>query len=127
MPLVSFAAGLVPCGGQDEPACQLCHIFVLFQNVVQYLLTRIVPPLAILMIAIGGFMYVFAYFGVVAKGGEGGPALLSRAKQTFTWTIIGLVLIYAAWIIVSLFFDVIGVMEWTGLADGGWAVVDCPL
>jgi len=128
-------AGLVPCGlPQDDPdqqgdqtvRCQLCHFFVLFKNIVDFLLTKIIPPLAILMIAIGGFMYVFAYLSPSQSlgGGSGGPALLSQAKQLIISVIFGLLIIFAAWIIVNFFFQMIGVADWTGLKEGWWKI-DC--
>jgi len=130
LPLISSAAGLVPFGGEAEPRCQLCHFFVLFRNVVDFLLTKIIPPLAVLMIAIGGFMYDCAYLGSFEKltgGGKGGPVLLARAKKLIISVVIGLLIIFAAWIIVNTFFQVIGVADWTGLKEGWWQVnKDCP-
>jgi len=127
VPAISLAAGLVPCGGQGEPICELCHFFVLFDNVIRFLLNNIVFPLAILMIAIGGFMYIFAYVGpslVLPGGGKGGPALLNQAKKLITAVIIGLVITFAAWIIVNTFFMIIGVASWTGL-ESGWFKIEC--
>ena len=72
VPFLSQAAGLVPCGGDGEPRCEFCHFFVLFKNVVDFLLKYVIPPLAILMIAIGGFMYVFA-FANPSEGMSGSP------------------------------------------------------
>ena len=127
LPLASQAAGLVPCGGDGEPRCQLCHLFVLFKNVVDFLLTKIIPPLAVLMLAIGGFMYVFAYLSPseALAGGKGGPALLSQAKKLIVSVIFGLLILFAAWIIVNTFFQLIGMAEWTGLKEGWWKI-DCP-
>jgi hypothetical protein len=124
--------GLVPCGktapSQGESLevtnpCQLCHLLVMFQGIVNFFLTKIVPIVAVLMIAIGGFMYVVAYFEI---GGAGGPTLLSKAKSLFTYTVIGLIIIYGAWLFVNLFFQAIGVAEWTGLRAGWWKI-NCPI
>jgi len=131
-PLLSSAAGLVPCGGQGEPVCQLCHFFVLFKNIVDFFLFKIVPPLAALMLAIGGFMYIFAYFGgavALPGGGKGGPALLSQANKLLTSVVWGLLIIFGAWIFVNTFFMLIGVADWTGLTKGwkeGWWQINCP-
>ena len=127
-PLFALAAGLVPCGGQNEPKCELCHFFVLFKNVIDFLLIKIVPYLAVLMLAIGGFMYVFAYLSpteALPGGVKGGPSLLSQAKRLFTSVVFGLLIIFAAWIIVNVFFQMIGVASWTGL-EGGWWRINCP-
>jgi len=111
------AAGLVPCGGEGEPVCQLCHFFVMFDNIIDFLLVpcalnggaALVPLVAALMIAIGGFMYILAYAGGVEKG----PEMISQAKRLFTAVAIGLLIIYGAFLIVGLFFQFIGLNTWT--------------
>jgi type IV secretory pathway VirB2 component (pilin) len=130
-------AGLVPCGlkkdDPDQPGdqtlpCQLCHFFVLFKNIFDFLLFKIVPVLAVLMIAIAGFMFLFAYFSpaeMLPGEAKGGPTLLSRAKKLISSVVFGLLIIYAAWIIVNTFFMVIGVADWTGLKEGWWKI-NCP-
>ena len=140
LPLVSLATHgdrLVPCGPGTGTSCQFCHFFVLFQNVINFLLIHIVPVVAVLMIVIGGFMYVFAHFspGELLPGGQkGGPVLLVQARKLFASVIIGLIIIYASWLIINLFFQAIRVNTWTGLIDNpatpeveGWWRIDCPL
>jgi hypothetical protein len=132
-------AGLVPCGlSQDDPTqpgdqtvpCQFCHIFVLFKNVIDFALRYIVPSLAVLMLAIAGFMYMFAYFnlGQALPGGDkGGPALLGQAKKIITSVVFGLLIIFAAWVIVNTFFQIIGVSTWEGWSlKQGWWQINCP-
>lgn len=116
IPLISLAAGLVPCGGEDEAPCTLCHIFLLLDNILNFLFFTIVPPLAILMIAIGGAMFLFS---------SGNPKLLGQGKEVLKATLIGLFIIYGSWVLVKLFFLGIGVAEWTGLKEG-WFQIDCP-
>lgn len=118
--------GLVPCGkfqaGEGESpqvtmSCQFCHIFVLFKNIIDFLLSVIVPPLAILMVVIGGFTYMFA---------GGNPKLIIQAKSILQSTGIALLIIYGAWAIVNTFLWMIGVNDWTGLTEG-WFIIDCPI
>lgn len=120
--------GLVPCGRTcDDPStpeneckvCALCDFFVMFERIFDYILFRAAPGIAILMIAIGGFMYMFAYLNPAG----GGPQLISRAKSLFSAVGFGLLILYGAWLIVDLFLWAIGVAEWTGLSDGGWSVI----
>lgn len=134
LPLFPIYAGLVPCGlSQDDPdqagdqtvPCQFCHLFVLFNNVMKFLLIRIVPILAVLMIAIGGFMYIFAYISGDTGSGGGQPPLISQAKKLFASVAIGLLIIYSAWFFVNLFFQILGVADWIGFTKGGWKI-DCP-
>ncbi len=107
--------GLVPCGTPGCP-CTFCDLFVMFSRIVNYVLFRIVPLAAAFMIAIGGFMFILAY------SGKGGPDTLSKARTLFKSVAIGLILIYAAWLIVNAFFWVIGVNTWTGLREGWWKI-----
>lgn len=95
--------GLVPCGGPTCP-CTLCDFIVMFGNIINFLLTKVVPSLAALMIAIGGFMLIFAHVGL----GGGDSGMLSRAKTLFFSVVIGLVIIYGAWLIVHTFLWAIG-------------------
>jgi len=81
------------------------------------------------MLAIGGIMYIMAYFSeaeTLVGGAKGGPKMLSQAKKLITSVMLGLIIIYAGWLLVDLFFDVIGVAEWTGL-NQGWFSIQCQI
>lgn len=119
-PLISLAAGLVPCGGPGESPCQLCHLFVLLNNVLNFLIKKITFPIAVLMLVIAGLMYLGAIFEFLPGGFE----TLSHAKKVLTSVVIGLGIIFFAWIFLNLFFMVIGVAEWTGLRN--WFRINCP-
>jgi len=105
------AAGLVPCGGPGEPACQLCHLFVMFDKIIDFVLINLIPPLAVLMLVIGGVMFIFA---------AESPTWVTRGKSIMTSVVIGLIIIYAAWLIIGLFFQVIGLTEWTKEIYKNW-------
>ena len=107
---------LVPCGG-PTCACTLCDFFVMIQRIINFALTRIVPVIAALMIIIAGAMMVSAY------AGQSGPEIISRAKRLLGALVIGLLIVYLAWIIVNMFLMSIGVAEWTGLRN--WWVIEC--
>ena len=127
LPLISLAEGLVPCGRANDPnatpeeqkPCQFCHIFVLFQNILNFLFFTIVPPLAILMIAIAGMYFIFS---------GGNPGNIETAKSMLKGIAIALLIIYGSWLFINLFFMIIGVSDWTGLEPGlgqGWFKIDC--
>ena len=108
-------AQLVPCGpGTAKPDCELCDFFVLFDNIVKFVLQKLVPPIAALMLVFGGSMFFAA---------AGDPAKIGKVKGLLTSVAIGLVIIYGAYLIISLFFLVIGVNEWTGLQN--WFEYPC--
>jgi len=98
-----FYGGLVPCGrlvndpntNIDETApCTLCHLFVLLRRIVDFALTNIVFPLAILMTAIGSFFLLTS---------AGDPARVSQGKKLITTVVIGVIIILAGWLIVNTF------------------------
>ena len=107
-------AQLVPCGGEGQPACEFCHIFVLLDNIVKFVLQDLVPPIAALMLVIAGGMYFMA---------AGDPSKVGKAKSVLTSVVMGLLIIYGAYLLVSLFFTAIGVNEWTGLQN--WFIYPC--
>ena len=112
------ADALVPCGGSTCP-CTLCDFFVMIERIITYLLTTIVPVVAVLVVVIAGAMMIFAY------SGGSGPDMVSRAKKILTYAVIGLLVVYMAWIFVNLFLTSLGVAQWTGLRT--WWQIDCDL
>jgi hypothetical protein len=124
--------GLVPCGKdvwvtEDEAGlnegrwlnmpCQFCHLFVMLAAIIEFLLILLVPIIAVGMLVIAGIMYYLAM---------GNPTKLGRANAIFKGVVMGLALIYGAWLIVGAIFSVIGVASWTGL-QSGWYKIDCPV
>ena len=120
--------GLVPCGrGCNDPCtkececcpCTLCHLFVLFKRIVDFLAKDILFPLAVLMIIIGGVIFLTA---------AGSPERINTAKKILTSTVIGLVIIFLAWLIVD---TIIGVLVRTdnpfGMVLRNWSDIPCPI
>jgi hypothetical protein len=142
-PLISLAAtyeagggntvtydGLVPCGlgkevkvngvPRDNISCQFCHLFVMFDGIVDYALTYIVFPLATLLLVIGGLMFITASESI---------SRIETAKKLMTSTLTGLVIIFSAWLIINLFFSVIGISDFAAgfTGPGQWFNIDCPI
>ena len=137
MPFQTANAGLVPCGCGAESAgcvcitegcgcetgvgcvCTLCHFFILFERIIEFVLFQMVPIIATLMLVVGG-VYFF--------GAGGNPQMKTTGNNIISSTIIGLMIIFSSWIIINSFFAFIGVSEWTGLEQGWWNIqcaVDC--
>jgi hypothetical protein len=127
------AGGLVPCGRdaddfltfRDETQqCTLCHGFALGHNLVTFFLVpssfnngfALVVLLAVLMLAIAGLF-------MVAGGLGGNPAVFSKAKTTLFAVIVGIGIIYGAWVFVELILTVFGAAEFTG--TGTWWQISC--
>ena len=94
------AAGLVPCGGS---ACDICDLFELISNVLNFAIKTAVV-VATLMLVVGGGMLLFA-------GAD--PGMLTKAKSLIKSTVIGLIIIFAAFMIVGVVLNAIGLNTWT--------------
>lgn len=96
-------AALVPCGpGTGKLNCEFCDIFVLSNNILKWIFEWVVTTTAVLMFIVGGVMFLFS--GAKAD-------LFNKAKGIITAAVIGLLIIFGAWVIVSTVFDKIGVVE----------------
>lgn len=87
-PVVTFAAGLVPCTG---PTCNACDLVTLGQNILGFLIAISVFIIAII-IAVAGLKMVMA---------AGNVGAITAAKESITHAIIGFIIILAAWLIVD--------------------------
>jgi len=115
-PLITKAAGLVPCGEPGNP-CQLCHLFSMLINIVGFIMITLVPPIAVLMLVITGVkLFITA---------TGDPAEIKKAQKAMMAIVIGLVLIYGSWIIVNSILSISGLVAWEGLKNGGWGIINC--
>jgi hypothetical protein len=101
----------------DTQPCQLCNLFYMFEKIINFVLFTIVPLAAVLMLVVGGALFIFS---------AGSPSNVTRAKSIITATVIGLIIVYASWLIINTFFIAIGVADWTGLTTG-WFRIDCPI
>ncbi len=124
--------GLVPCGkGQDNLAagesalvaepCQLCHLFVMIDGIIDFMINIILAPLVIFMIAIAGIMFFFAGTN---------PEMLSKAKQLLKSIVIGLLIIFSAYVIIGSFFTAIGLADDNPIKDwfqGDGFTFICPI
>lgn len=107
-----------PTGDSEEIiTCQLCHIFSLVDNLVKFVLINIVPLIGVAMFAIAGVMLYTA---------GGSTTRVAQAKKLFQAVIIGLAIIYGAWLLISVALSLLGVAEWTGLRSG-WYKIHCPI
>jgi hypothetical protein len=112
---------LVPCGGMDsegvaQNACKFCHLFVLFNNLIKFLLFCIVPPIAVAGIVMAGVFFIFS---------RGNPGTITKAKGIIEAVLIGLFIVFTAWLLINVFFTYINVAEWTGLSKGWFTFEAC--
>ena len=91
--------GLVKCGNEGQPACTFSDFIAMIDGVVQFVMTSIVPPIAVVTI-------VIAAINLMTSSGD--PGKLEQAKKTIIWIILGLVVIYGAWALVKGFIIALG-------------------
>ncbi len=85
---VAGAQGIIPCEGSG---CNFEKFILLIQNVIDFLIVTIGIPLAMILFAYAGWLYMSA-------GGDTGK--ISKGHDIFKSVIIGLALALAAWLIV---------------------------
>ena len=100
---VFAAEGLVPCNGvnggssgsNDSNAngeCTFASLIALFNNVIKFLLFYLAAPLATIAFVWAGFLYITA---------AGDTGKISKAHSIFKSVLIGLVLAFGAYLIVT--------------------------
>lgn len=87
-----FLAQLVPCGYEGGPTCNICHIWVLANKVVNFLLFNLAAPILIIVLVVGGFIYLTS---------AGNQKKLDQAKGLLTSAIFGIIIALAAFLIVD--------------------------
>ena len=113
-PSVIAENGLLPCGpGTTKPSCGICDLFVLITNVLNFVMTRIVPVVATLMLIIGGIWFYFS---------GASPENKRRAQSIVTSSVIGVVIILTAWAVVNTILDKSGIVEMDGWK---WYDIEC--
>lgn len=85
------AAGLVPCGGAGQIACNWCFFGDLALNIINFMM-YLVFPLAVVMIVIGGIF-------IMTSGGS--SSRFSVGKEMITTAVIGILIALLSWIIID--------------------------
>lgn len=98
--------GFVPCGKRGEEGiaiaepCNVCHAAELGQNILNFLVTTVMPFLAILFSAIGGFL-------IMTAGGN--ENRYRNGRDQLVRVVIGILIVLIAWaginFIMSTFFN----------------------
>ena len=108
-------ATLVPCGpGTEKADCEFCDLFVMTSGILGWIFKFIVPTVAALMFIVGGLLFLFA--GAKAE-------MFNKAKSIITAAVIGLLIIFGAWVIVNTVFSKIGVVGMP--SDWRWYDIQC--
>lgn len=115
--------GLVPCGATGQPACNFCHIFAVVHNVVTFLifpdgdLNNFIP----LVLVVASFLFAWGGFYILTAAAN--PSNVQKGRTIIFATIVGLLIIYGAWLFLNLLFQALGFVDFQGLGD--WWEIDC--
>lgn len=97
------ASGLIPCGnvklnGGIAPGqeCDFNDLIILAQTVINFLIFKIASPLAAVMFAYAGFLYLT---------NQGNESQVKKAHDIFWYVFIGLVVALAAWLVVNFILE----------------------
>jgi len=86
----------------------------MFENIINFFVFTLVPPVAVLMAAVAGILFIL--------GSGFDPGLIYKARSVFRSLMIGLLIIYGSWILVNTFFVFIG----AATLQGTWFIINCP-
>ncbi|HMO78361.1 MAG TPA: hypothetical protein PKA42_01305 [Candidatus Paceibacterota bacterium] len=92
LPILTYAAGLVPCGGVGEPMCQSCHVLQLIQIVMNWLVGILTTITAI----------IIAYAGLRLVISVGNASAMQQAKSLISNCLIGFAIVLSGWLLIDL-------------------------
>jgi hypothetical protein len=78
-------------------------------RIIDFLLIKLLFPLAVLMLVIGGALYIGSVFEIIPGGFE----TLSKAKGILFSVALGLIVIFSAFLLVGFFLKLINLADWT--------------
>jgi hypothetical protein len=105
-----FAAGLVPCGGPGEMACDFCFLFSMVKKIIDFILLTIIPPVAALIIILSG---------INLMANRNSPEAVNKTKKVLFSTFMGLAIIFSGWVVVNTALSAMKVAAWEG-SEGKW-------
>lgn len=105
VPSAIFAqTGIVPCGSPGQQPCNLCHLYTLTKNGIDFMLFDLILPVAIIALLIGGIFMLASM---------GNPQMLQTGKTAVTNTIIGVIIAFGSWLIIATIVNTLGYKGFT--------------
>ena len=106
-----FVETIVPCGREGTPDCNLCHLWHLASNIINFLTFNLAIPAAVLLFVAAGVIFLIS---------GGSQERVSLAKSIFTNTIIGLVIIFCSWMLIDTLVKTIANPGFTEAGEVVW-------
>ncbi len=126
--LHAHAAGLVPCQNiitkssdgsvTVSDSCNVCQVFRLSQNILNFIYDVISIPLGAIMLLWGGIL-------ILTGGMRGDPGAAQRGKKILTNTLIGLGIAFFAWIAIDTIIKTLAGGGNLFNAVGPWNKIEC--
>ncbi len=92
IPVLAFSAGLVPCGDTADDPCKFNDLIDLIRIIVSFLMFKVALPLSAVL---------FSWAGIIMMTAGGSQDKIKQAKDIFLFVAIGIVITFAAWLIVE--------------------------
>lgn len=91
-PVLSYGAGLVPCGGEGEEPCQMCHAITFVSGLFEWLATIL------------GIIYVLIIIvlGLYITSSTGNVNAMTKSRSYIYVVTTGYIIFLAAWMLVDL-------------------------
>lgn len=102
---------IVPCGREGTPACQLCHLWQLVSNIINFVLFSLATPAAILL---------FVASGIIFLTSAGSEDRITLAKRVLTNAIVGIAIMFASWLIVGTLINTLAAPDEAGQVIMAW-------
>lgn len=119
---VCTTGGLIPCGRNcdviattgwiESDPCTLCHLVLMGQLIIEFLV-KMAAVFALLALIGGGLIYVFSI---------GSAGTIEKAKGMIKYALLGFVVIFIAWAVITTILTSMGYMDPLG---GDWHMMDC--
>ncbi len=92
---IGLEGPIVPCGTSEDPEdCTLCHLWELASNIINFVSFNLAIPIAAFLFIIAGVLFLIS---------GGNEERVKLARSIFTNVVIGLVIIFASWLLVDTF------------------------
>jgi hypothetical protein len=94
-------SGLIPCGntqanGAVTDGCTYVDVIILAQTIIKFLIFDLAAPIAVVMFAYAGFLYV-------TNGGN--ESKIKQAHEIFLYVFWGLLIALSAWLLVNFILN----------------------
>jgi hypothetical protein len=115
MPAVTFAAGLVPCGGAGEPVCEACYAVEMLNGLLDWLVGILTVVFALILVTAG--------INLVTSAGN--VAAKAKAKSMISNAFVGFVIVLASWLLVDYGMKMLVSDEGVEVKLGTWNAMQC--